>query len=199
MSSSFSGPFDQPPEKGELSAGAWLYDAIRRAGTENYCVKIGCTTCGASDFGSLLMMYMVREYPDLRIAGTRFTHQHAKHLLAALAALKREQVASLPQSEEVVRFLLWACRSSLGSEVALPGMQAELRGSFAGEVLGRMVRYEAGRDLARALHEDRSDPEKARQRREQRKIENQLKHEERKRHFRALWLAKNGLAPKEPT
>lgn len=89
--------------------GSWLTNLIRLAIKENCCFRLGCTTCGAKQFGSLLMMAMIREYPELRISGTRFWDRHARHLLEALAQIDKTDLPDSVQAREALVFLSRMC------------------------------------------------------------------------------------------
>jgi len=165
----------------------WLSQILIRAEHEKLCVKRVCTTCGSMEFRKLLMMAMVREFPELRVAGVQFGALHAHCLLRSLA--------EIDTINDAVPLLLVLCWDSLGETVALREMPQQLRGTPAGRLLERMIAHEQCRSASRAEHEERNDPELVRLNREKKKLERHRQHEERKKHFRELWLTRNAAKP----
>lgn len=97
----------------------WLIKLIRQAINENCCFQVGCTTCGAQKFGSLLMMALVREYKQLRIAGVEFTMLHAELLSGALANLNEEDLPIGNETSAALEFIVtvtWRAMDAQGQE-----------------------------------------------------------------------------------
>lgn len=89
-----------------VSKDHWLVTLIRQAIRENCCFRIGCTTCGAQQFGSLIMMALIREYRQLRIAGVQFGPLHAELLCGALAEISDGDLPVGSDSEAALEFIV---------------------------------------------------------------------------------------------
>lgn len=97
----------------------WLARLIRQAIDENCCFRIGCTTCGAQNFGNLLMMALVREYRELRVVGVRFSTLHAELLCGAIAELTKEDLPVGNEAKNALEYLLrlaWCALDNEGQE-----------------------------------------------------------------------------------
>lgn len=101
------------------SANNWLSTLIRQAIDENCCFRNGCTTCGAQKFGSLLMMALIREYSQLRVAGVQFGALHAELLSGAIADLSEEDLPAGIEAKKALEFLIrlaWCTLDVQGQE-----------------------------------------------------------------------------------
>lgn len=84
----------------------WLAKLIWQAVNESCCFRMGCTTCGAQQFGGLLMMALLREYSQLRIAGVQFGPLHAELLRGALADIREGDLPVGSDAEAALEFVV---------------------------------------------------------------------------------------------
>lgn len=89
-----------------VSGKNWLAKLIEQAVSQNYCFRIGCTTCGTQPFGSLLMMALIREYSQLRIAGVQFGPLHAQLLCGVLSEVSEGDLPVGSDAEAALEFVV---------------------------------------------------------------------------------------------
>ena len=149
----------------------WLQSFLDKAIQDNVCTNINCTTCGSRDFrkGLLKALYEAKNLqpPD------KFDHEVASHLIDELKRFS-PPTETRGKYESIIRFLIYDIRA-----VWLGNLKASLEGSYAGDVFNSMEEHHEQRMQAWRHHEERNDPVKAGERREEQKRLRQEKHQER--------------------
>jgi len=171
----------------------WLLQLARRALDESICTKLDCTTCGAMAFKKMFLGELGMNVPEMKAMSFNTGRQHVEELIQELLLVSRAGLPRSPQAEELMRYLVSLCWSHIGVEERV-AVRENLCGTWAGSTLESMITHESEREARRTEHKDRSDPEKARIRREQMKAERQEKHEARRKYYRELWLAKQAAS-----
>lgn len=114
----------------------WLQSLLRKAIDEHWCTQINCTTCGSDQLRAALDPY-------LRTSGD------AKLIIGGLKECEAPRAAAYA-FEEAVRWVLYAVWARFGER-----FDADLEGTYAGQVLTRMQEHHAQRMNARRIHEQR--------------------------------------------
>lgn len=154
---------------------SWLRDYLDKAVAEKLCTKPWCTTCGAAPFRKGLLAALAQE--STTSGGRWLDDATGREILAALAHVTYAAGPGAAKFEEAVRFVIFELWRA--ARLSLPEMSPQLEGTYTGGVLRRMEAHHETVETARIEAERRSDPELARERREQKKRERQALHAER--------------------
>lgn len=154
---------------------SWLRDYLDKAVAERLCTKPWCTTCGATPFrkGLLAALGQVSETS----VGRWLDEPSGREILVGLAHVTNPAGPKAAAIEEAVRFVIFELWRA--TWLSVPDMRPQLEGTYAGDVLQRMEAHHEAVEAARVAAQRRSDPELARERREQKKRERQAAHTER--------------------
>ena len=163
----------------------WLLGYLDGAIEQQLCTTINCTTCGSLDFRNGLLEAFVTSSGKTNLKYLNI--ETAQSLAKELATLNPPQ-ESRHKYESVFRFIIYDLwRVFMGTA------RDHLGDSFAGDVYDRMGAHYQARLEEQRCHEEMNDPEKAKQRREEKKRLRQEKHQERlesKKERDRIWWSK---------
>lgn len=150
----------------------YLQDSVRR----DVCIRINCTTCGASEFRRGLLAALA-EATGGPVA-LRMDHDVA---LALSRELPNVHPAADPRCslEGAVRLIIYEIWFTLGPQTLEEHIEPILTRTWAGSVLTRMKEHYQARMEALSRHAEENDPERVKQRREEKRQLKQEKHVER--------------------
>lgn len=165
--------FSPSPISQEMSfphEAGWLGRFVAHAVDNNWCVKIGCTTCGAGDFRKRLIAFA--------------SHGSRQLSTGKAAEIKAETVIidelKMLQRNDLYRDAVILVLSDLrGGAFYYPNLVSQLQGCWAGEILEEMEKHARDRSERRREHDARNDPENVRLNREAKKKAKAEKHSAR--------------------
>ena len=169
----------------------WLTEYLAEFVAKNLCTRPVCTTCGALEFRSGLRRLLSMATGAERDG--RLTPEIAIMLARALATVRPFSDHNR-KHEEAIRLILYDIWYALGPAAAERDLLPVLQDTWAGDLLARMKEHYRLRVEAYRRHEERSDPDKARLRRAERKGLRQAKHAGRlakKKERDRLWRKKH--------
>jgi hypothetical protein len=175
----------------------WIEDLLAEAQSKRWCVKIGCTTCGAGEFRKALKFNVNPSSIDMSLRDQlTLTPAEARSVIQDLRLI-------VPGSFDVegcwtrpVMLMLFQCWWSIGEADAREEMPTSLRGSFAGRVLDKMIEHYDRVTAAREEYRRSQSPEAVAARRAAKKAEKQRRHAERlelkKKRDAEYWASRGG-------
>lgn len=172
----------------------WLEHYLCESIRKDLCTKIGCTTCGAQEFRRGLLIAVAQARGGIPAA--RMDLNTARELVRALADVIPAE-DQLEKLKEAVRFVLCEIWYTIGEAATERELEPVLVGSWAGGVLAGMRDHHKARMEARKLHEEANNPERIRERREEKSRLRQQRYAERltqKKERDRLWREKHSGA-----
>ncbi|MGD9727747.1 MAG: hypothetical protein AB7E70_09685 [Hyphomicrobiaceae bacterium] len=135
----------------------WLLPIILEARENNWCVRIGCTTCGAHDFRAAVLRQLG---PRGGLAGERHINNLGGQQIFDALSRCSEPAIDPVADDEACRWLLFFVWQRFGDEVCERDLYPKLKGTWAGRVLDRMRDHHKADQRRRALHEARQGVKK---------------------------------------
>lgn len=177
---------NQVMPKADDVQGRWLIDFLERSSQSKQCMTFGCSTCGSHSFLKILLSAI----PSSSSGNARSLDASAAvKLLRALRDIESPDHYSFPIVAPI-SFILCILRYQV--QISLAGLQEALLGCWAGERLATMKRHHESVTEQQRAHAEYSSPESAEQRRSERKLIANDRHQNRVQHHRKrgqLWLA----------
>ena len=160
----------------------WMNDLINQTIEKDWCAKFFCTTCGAGDFKESL-----RRHLD-SVLGTRrfglpfvFNSNDADVILEQLKNLNQTDFSENYYAVGIIMSLLYISWQTSPCDGTTARMSNKLDGTYAGEILSKMITHYARLSAKRLDHKLRQSPEYVAKMRAEKKARKQELHKERMR------------------
>ena len=122
----------------------WMNDLINQAIEKGWCTGFFCTTCGARDLKGNLTRYLDSSLGKVRYGfPLSFTTDDADVILEQLKILKQTDFSEHYQPDWIIMFLLYISWQTSPSDETTARMSEKLDGTYAGEILSKMISQEA--------------------------------------------------------
>lgn len=159
----------------------WVSELLRAAVRGDWCVRIGCSTCGATEFCGAIERHLCSDWPSVEepnpspLFEERRVRSIGNNKLILQLAGFEPPAADLSfrahrghKWREAMEGLLVFAWYRLDGEEARTRMREALSGSFAGSVLESMILEYEEKQAQRAERQSENSPERRRQRMAQR-------------------------------
>ena len=160
----------------------WINDLIKQAIEKGWCTGFFCTTCGARDLKGNLRRYLDRALGKVRFGfPLSFNSDDAEAILAQLKNLNQTDFSENYEPEFIIMSLLYISWQTSPCDETTARMSKELDGTYAGEILSKMISHYARVSAERLDYERRQSPEYVAKMRAEKKARKQELHQERMR------------------
>ena len=160
----------------------WMNDLIKQAIEKGWCTGFFCTTCGARDLKGNLRRYLDRALGKVRFGfPLSFTTDDADVILEQLENLNKTDFSENYDAEFIIMSLLYISWQTSPCDETMARMSKKLDGTYAGEILSKMITHYARVSAERLDYERRQSPEYVAKMRAEKKARKQELHQERMR------------------
>ena len=160
----------------------WMNDLIKQAIEKGWCTGFFCTTCGARDLKGNLRRYLDRALGKVRFGfPLSFTTDDADVILEQLENLNKTDFSENYDAEFIIMSLLYISWQTSPCDGTTARMSKKLDGTYAGEILSKMITHYARVSAERLDYERRQSPEYVAKMRAEKKARKQELHQERMR------------------
>ena len=160
----------------------WMNDLIKQAIEKGWCTGFFCTTCGARDLKGSLRRYLDSALGKVRFGfPLSFTTDDADVILEQLENLNKTDFSENYEPEFIIMSLLYISWQTSPCDETTARMSMELDGTYAGEILSKMITHYARVSAERLDYERRQSPEYVAKMRAEKKARKQELHQERMR------------------
>ena len=160
----------------------WMNDLIKEAIEKGWCTGFFCTTCGARDLKGNLRRYLNSTLGKVRFGfPLSFTTDDADVILEQLENLNKTDFSENYDAEFIIMSLLYISWQTSPCDGTTARMSKKLDGTYAGEILSKMITHYARVSAERLDYERRQSPEYVAKMRAEKKARKQELHQERMR------------------
>lgn len=160
----------------------WMNDLINQAIEKGWCTGFFCTTCGARDLKGSLRRYLDSVLGKVRYGFSfSFTTDDGDVILEQLKNLNQTDFSENYDAVSVIMSLLYISWQTSPCDGTTARMSEKLDGTYAGEILSKMITHYARVSAERLDYERSQSPEYVAKMRAEKKARKQELHQERMR------------------
>ena len=160
----------------------WMNDLINQAIEKGWCTGFFCTTCGARDLKGSLRRYLDSVLGKVRYGFPfSFTTDDGDVILEQLKNLNQTDFSENYDAVSVIMSLLYISWQTSPCDGTTVRMSEKLDGTYAGEILSKMITHYARVSAERLDYERSQSPEYVAKMRAEKKARKQELHQERMR------------------
>jgi hypothetical protein len=150
----------------------WLQDYLEESVANNLCTTLSCTTCGAMDFRTGLLLALARSSGDR--PKSRMDDRQARAIIVALAGLTAPRETG--SYHEAVRLIIFDIWNTIGGRTAEGELSRALDGTWVGSILEDMKAHHRAEGKRRRAHAEKNDPAFIEKTREEKRRAREQKH-----------------------
>lgn len=160
----------------------WMNDLINQAIEKGWCTGFFCTTCGARDLKGSLRRYLDSVLGKVRYGFSfSFTTDDGDVILEQLKNLNQTDFSENYDAVSVIMSLLYISWQTSPCDGTTARMSEKLDGTYAGEILSKMITHYARVSAERLDYERSQSPEYVAKMRAEKRARKQKLHKERMR------------------